>query len=119
MDTTHTGSFVNALYGSANQADPQVGDGATVLGWTDRHAATIVEVSNNGKTIVIQEDDAKRVDSNGMSESQTYEFTPNPNAPRKTYTRRKNGQYVRQGDPMKGGGRILVGRRDHYYDFSF
>lgn len=119
MDTTHTGSLVNAIQGGSRQGDPEVGMGATVLGWTDRYAATIVEVKNNGKTVVVQEDNAKRVDSNGMSEAQTYEYTPNMDAPRKTYTRRRNGQYVRQGESMKGGGRIAIGYRNHYHDFSF
>lgn len=119
MDTTHTGSLVNAIYGGSRQTEPEVGMGATILGWTDRYAATIVEVKNNGKTVVIQEDNARRIDSNGMSENQTYEHTPNTDAPRKTYTLRKSGQYVKQGEPIQGGGRILIGRRDHYYDFSF
>jgi hypothetical protein len=118
MDTTHTGSLVNAIM--ANSAiQPEVGMGATILSWTDRHAATIVEVSKSGKSIVVQEDHAKRTDDRGMSEWQTYEHTPNTDAPRVTYTLRKNGSWVKQGDTLKGGRRVAIGVRNHYYDFSF
>lgn len=114
----HTNSLVNLITANANTV-PEVGMGATILSWTDRHAATIVEVSKSGKSIVVQEDNAKRVDTNGMSDAQNYEHTPNTDAPRITYTLRKNGQWVRQGDPLKGGGRLRVGVRDHHFDFSF
>lgn len=115
---TQTGSMMNHLYSRIASPEPVVGMGATILGWTDRHAATIVEVSANKKTIVIQQDTATRTDKNGMSESQDYTFTPNPNAARKVYTLRKNGKYHLKGDSIKGS-TILIGERDEYYDFSF
>lgn len=119
MDTTHTGSLVNAVVGGSRQPAPEVGMGATVLHWTDRSAATVVSVSASGKSIVVQMDNARRTDSNGMSESQTWEHTPNPNAHRLEYTHRKNGAWVRKGEPMKSGGRLALGYRDTYHDFSF
>ena len=115
----HTGSFINHLQGASKQPEPEVGMGATILMWSDREAATIVSVSKSGKRIEVQRDHAKRTDNNGLSESQTYEFTPNPEGPRIAYTLRKNGQWVREGESMKGGQRLRVGSRDHYYDFSF
>lgn len=114
-----TGSFVNHVYGRmVNTPTPEVGMGATVLMWTDRAPATIVEVVSP-KTIKVQGDNAKRVDENGMSESQTYEYTPNEDGPVDTYTLRKNGRWIRKGDPMKGGQCLLVGSREKYHDFSF
>jgi hypothetical protein len=112
---TETGSLMNHLMSGTNgQPHPQVGMGATILGWTDRHAATIVEVSPSGKTIVIQRDNAKRIDSNGMSESQQYEFTPNADAERETFRLRKTGEYR-----SKYGANLRIGERSEYFDYSF
>lgn len=115
---TGTGSLINYLYSGMTDDKPVVGMGATILGWTDRYPATIVEVVND-KTIVIQEDHAERIDKNGMSESQEYIYSPNTNAVKRTYTLRKNGAWVIQGDSMKNGSRLLIGEREKYYDFSF
>ena len=62
------------------QPEPVVGMGATILLWTDRHAATITEVFVLGKYtyVKVRQDTSKRIDKNGMSEDQDYEFTPNP-----------------------------------------
>lgn len=113
------GSLVNHVMGSSTQPTPEVGMGVTFLSYTDRSPGTIASVSKSGKTITVRPDAYRRTDSNGMSESQTYEFTPQPDAPESTYTLRKNGSWVREGQPMKGGSRIAIGYRDAYYDFSF
>lgn len=97
---------------------PEVGMGATVIMWSDRYAVTIVEVSPNGKSVKVQSDNYKRTDTNGMSENQSYEFSPNPDAPITTYTLRKNGRWVHQGSSMNGQG-LAIGFRDAYHDFSF
>lgn len=97
---------------------PVVGMGATICMWSDRRAATIVKVLTP-TTIVIQQDEAIRSDTNGMSESQEYHYKRWPTAPHDTYTRRKNGSWVRKGEPMKNGQRISLGHRSHYHDFSF
>lgn len=68
-----TGSFVNMMM-SQNSTLPEVGKGATVLHWTDRHAYEVIEVSNNKKRVVVQQYLPKRIDKNGMSESQEYEY---------------------------------------------
>ena len=50
------------------QPVPEVGMGATVLHWTDRSPATVVEVFKIGKAVAftVQEDRATRIDQNGM-----------------------------------------------------
>lgn len=111
------GSVVNELQGNTEQSAPQVGDGATILMWSDRHAATIVEVPSP-KTVIVQQDDAKRIDGNGISESQEYEYTRNTSAPYQTFTQRKNGTWVRKHSPMRGGIKLRIGKRDEYYDFT-
>lgn len=105
-----TGSLINSVMASAPV--PAVGMGATLLGWSDRHAATVVAVSASGKTCKVQQDHAKRVDKNGMSEMQQYEFSPNPNAPVLVVRKTKRGW-------MSGGLRVALGHRSEYYDFSF
>jgi hypothetical protein len=40
---------------------------------------------------VVQEDDARRIDRNGLSEQQVYEYTPNPNGHRRIFRKMKNG----------------------------
>ena len=117
-----TGSLTNWLMGAANRVKPEVGMGATILMWTDRHAVTIVEVSLEGKKrpfVIIQEDKAVRTDNNQMSENQHYTYTPDLDAPKVKYTLRKDGTWVKDGEPLKGGQRIMIGERDHYHDFSF
>jgi hypothetical protein len=67
----------------------------------------------------IQRDNAKRVDENGMSDSQSYEFTPDKSAPVVHYSLRKNGKWVRVGQPQSSGTQIGIGYRSEYYDYSF
>lgn len=110
------GSLVNHLMDrSADPKKPEVGMGATRVMWSDREPMTIVEVSRTGHRIVLQYDEARRTDSNGMSECQSYEFTPNPNGGKVVATRRKDGSYRVRG----GQERILIGVRQKYYDYSF
>ena len=110
-------------YGSLNnmldarmlpKPDFQVGDGATLLSYSDRHAATIVEINESRTRVVIQMDHAKRVDKNGMSETQVYEYTPNPEAARLVFTLRKDGTFKLSGG-LQG---VIIGRREEYRDFT-
>jgi len=123
---TETGSMTNHLYSrmTKGQPEPTVGMGATILMWTDRKAGTVVDVMDN--IIAVQEDTAKRVDDNGMSESQEYEYTPNPDAPNTWFRREKAGNWVevfvnrKTNRWNKGGGRGLrLGERRQYRDVSF
>jgi hypothetical protein len=113
------GNLINRIQETAAPKKPEVGMGATILMWSDRHAATIVEVSKDGKRVVIQEDNAVRTDKNGMSECQDYTYSPNPNAAKQVFTLRKNGTYVQEGSSMRSGTIIRIGERDSYHDFSF
>lgn len=117
------GSLVNQIYGTADTTDHanlvKVGDGATLLFYTDRQAATVVEVRDGGKTVVVQADKATRADTNGMSDAQSYTFERDLNGTKRTFTLRKNGRYVAKGQGYKNGQTVILGRRDHYYDYSF
>lgn len=121
---TQTGSLVNHIYSRTKTVDPVVGMGATECMWSDRHAVTIVEVTD--KYLVTQADHCKRVDSNGMSESQEYEYTPNPDAHKQYWKKDKNGAY-RQAWHNENGRLVFngssshlgIGYRDEFYDYSF
>ncbi len=99
----------------AGTKKPRVGSGATIVCGSDRYPATVIEASRTGHKIVLQYDDARRTDSNGQSEDQTWEITPNPNARTTVATRRRNGAYRIKGETT----RVLLGTRDMYQDPSF
>lgn len=98
-------------------AQPQVGDGATQQVGSDRYPYTVIKILSP-RRLVVQQDNARRTDSNGMSESQTYEYSPNPNASEVIITLRKNGRWHRLGESIKSGS-FYVGRRSMYQDPSF
>ena len=64
-------SLVNILMAN-NESSPVVGNGGTLLHYTDRTAFEVLEVRKNGE-VRIQLYDAKRVDT-GMSDDQTYTY---------------------------------------------
>jgi hypothetical protein len=109
---------------------PKVGDGATIHGWTDRYAATVIKVWQDKRYeyVTVQQDSAKRVDRNYQSDCQSYECTPNPHGRTETYRRKLEGGSHRwegcyrndeTGRWNKGSGRVKLGVRDEYYDYSF
>ncbi len=94
---------------------PQVGMGATICHWSDRTPATIIYVSNNGRKITLQEDNAVRLDNNGISELQEYTFNRNVNGKLYHATLRKDGKYR-----IVGGKELIsLDTRNKYYDYSF
>ena len=70
-----TGSFFNYLM-SNNASIPVVGEGATIMLWSDRHVADVVEVREDGMRVVIEHSKAKLV---GESYTQDWEYTPTGN----------------------------------------
>jgi hypothetical protein len=109
------GSSTNWISSGFKDKPPVVGEGITVLLWSDRHPGTIVEVSKSEKTFWYQEDDAERTDNNGFSESQEYIYKPNPNNPKiKCQNRRRDGKWRDE-----HGNVVKIGYREKYYDYSF
>lgn len=127
---TQTGSLMNHLYSRMvnGQPEPVVGMGATLLQWTDRDPATIVEVKKTKAgawLIAVQEDKAQRTDNNGFSESQEYEYSPNPEASKQWFRFEdgKGWRGVRDNGKgrmvLTGGGGLRIGEREKYHDFTF
>ena len=102
-----------------NNTLPQLNQAATVLSYSDRYPCTVISVTD--KEIIVQEDHAKRTDSNGMSESQNYDYSRDLNGRKFTYRKvksgRRKGQW-REGGLTDGIG-IIFGTREKYYNFSF
>lgn len=110
---TETGSMVNHLMsGTIGAPEPTVGMGATILCWTDRHAATIVKVTSS--QIHVRRDRAIRVDNNGMSEVQQYTYEQDPTADVEVFRKTKRG-WRKTG----GGASLRIGDRAEYHDYSF
>lgn len=125
---TQTGSLINHIIANTSVKEIIPGEtGATLLSWSDRHAATVTALFTKGKFqyVTVQEDIAKRIDANGMSDVQTYEYTRNPEGCERTFRITDNGfvqVYVDKetGRYKKSGtGGLMIGVRDEHYDYSF
>lgn len=136
MTTTHIDPFVQAFDGrkkicsginilagercpvcGREGKNPQPGDGVTVSVGSDRYAGTIDKVSKSGKTIWFRYDNSRRIDNNGaFSESQTYEYEENFDAPLRQASRRKDGRYRQKGQDW---GSVTIGVRNAYRDPHF
>lgn len=88
---------------------PQVGDGATVLLWTDRRACTVVAVWRDHVTL--REDVAVRVDGGHVNSAQSYRYQPDEDG--HVYDFR-----LLDGEWRAGFHRVRFGVRDHYHDYS-
>jgi len=112
---TETGSGVNHIMsGHVGGPRPEVGMAATILGWTDRYAGTVVWVSASGKTCRVQEDTAIRTDARGLSEWQDYTYERNPQGRVITFRLGKRGWRT----AGRGAG-LHLGERQSYRDPSF
>jgi len=124
---SETGSVINHLQSRMvkNAPEPTVGMGVTFLHWTDRSPGTVVAWNPKTAILEVTEDSYQRVDKNGFSESQKYEYTTNWDAPRSYFKRLPNGTWQERRFNKetnrwnKGSQGIYVGERERYYDFSF
>lgn len=117
----------NIMVAGTKNIVPEVGMGATLCSYTDRSAATVIEVTSvRGVTyITVQEDNAKRIDTNGMCDDQDYEYTPNPEG-YKCMFRFKNNKWegvtfntATNRYKKQDSYGLVLGTRDKFHDFSF
>ena len=127
---TQTASLSNHLLSRAVIGEPDVkpGMGVTFLSWTDRNPGTIFRVFAVGKSMMIEcrDDDYVRIDKNGLSEAQEYEYKIKVNGAKRYFRKnartgfwesvRKNGETGRW---IKCSGGIRIGEREKYHDFCF
>ena len=144
------GSIDNRLeensYFNGTKDNIKVGTLCTVYHWSDREAYEVVKVIDQ-KHIFIRELDAKRIDKNGMSDSQSYEYERNEGNPIKELELTKWGwkevirfnkelydekrsyilweksivDRIMQGKEVKRSKKINIsfGKAEKYYDYSF
>lgn len=112
------GSFVNRLLGRTRRAtEPKVGDGATVLLYSDRWAGTIVQVvrfragkrAGEIRELVWQKDLA-------YPTAAGVRYERDPDGIIRVFTRRSDGRYVQKGET---GTVLVLGVREEYRDPSF
>lgn len=94
------------------EPEPIVGMGATRVWFTDRDPYTVIEVSPSGKRCKVQSDKYVRIDTNGMSECQTYDYSPDSDGSVFELRRTKRGWTHK-------GSLFAMGTRRKYHDFSF
>ena len=96
-------------------AEAKVGDGVSVVMWSDRRAATVIH--KTAARITIQWDRSVVVKGSTQDGSAQYDYLPNPDGIVETYSLRKNGRWVRTGDSSTGC--YLVTGRCEYHDPHF
>jgi hypothetical protein len=124
----HTNNLIsNVLIDGTRKVVPEIGMGATVCGYTDRHACTVIKFDQAKGIVHVQQDIATRSDSYGMSDMQDYDYTPNPNGREycfKFFPKKNKWFEVEFNSETKrfkksGSMGLILGKRDEYYDFSF
>jgi hypothetical protein len=125
---TETGSVINNMYSRMlnGAPEPEIGMGATVLLWSDRHAATVVEWDPKRKIVTVTEDIAKVVKGSTIDGSAEYEYETNPDGPIASYRLEDRGwvqvrfnEETKRWNKVGSGPGLIVGKRDEYRDPSF
>lgn len=116
---------------------PKVGDGMTVVIYTDAVACTVEKVSASGRTIWLREDKATLLNGPDSGEPDALTFTPGgfvghtsgrqryayaPDPDGKVWKatwREKRGRYVIVGQPSRSPGLSVREGRSHHYDYNF
>jgi hypothetical protein len=122
------GSLTNRLMENSRYI-PVVGMAATMTSYSDRHAGTVIEVIGKGSAIIVKvrQDNAKRIDNNGMSDSQEYEYSPNPDGSIEIFKSSSIGKPFTNVRVNPVTGRLVkaercglsLGVRDEHFDFCF
>ena len=117
MSTRWYGSLQNRLQEGAG-VKPEVGMGVTEMQWSDRTPWEVVEVIDD-RHIKVRRLDWKRIDNNGMSECQDYEYTSNEENYVATLFLTKQNQWRERIGRSLGCNRFHVGFAERYYDYTF
>lgn len=118
MSRVWYGSLQNRLAERSRQPEPEVGMGATEMFYTDREPYEIIEVKDS-RHITVRSMSCKRIDNNGMSECQDYEYAPDPNGRIATLFKTKQGRWVERVGKSYSCNGWAIGYAEKYYDFSF
>ena len=102
----------------------EVGDGVTLIYYSDEVPATVIEIDSKGKWIKVQNDKAKRIDNNGMSDCQDYKIERDENGRIQTFYKTRKKEYTLFTNTGKFtydnyGIYLLLKVRRKYYYYSF
>ena len=111
------GSLQNKLMAESNDKSPELNGGVTSLHWTDRHAYKIIWLSSDKTAMKIQRYRAKRIDRNGMTDQQIYEYK-DLRSQTKTLCLR-NGQWYEEHKSGFSKVGLLIGVLQEFHDYSF
>lgn len=95
---------------------PEVGVGCTIIYYTDRRAATVTQVLSP-KKIVVKHNEVLCEDYYAGRYTILKEFAEYMGED--VFTKRKNGQWVMQGHPVKDGTKLVLHHQSHYIDPHF
>lgn len=93
---------------------PRVGLPCTVYYYTDRHAATVTKILSPNKVVV--QDNLVECEDYYAGE---YKILPEVEPSEQVFTKRRNGMWILEGHPTKGGVRLLLHYQSHYIDPHF
>lgn len=124
---SETGSLVNHLYSRMVDGEPQpyVGMPATLLSWSDRYPATVIDVNVKKAYIVVQQDEVKVTSGSFWEGNAVCEFSPNPEGSQLIYKKNRKGFWVIHEWSEKGrlvqrkGQGLMLGKKEYYYDPHF
>jgi hypothetical protein len=104
-----------------DEVEIKVGHGVTIVYYSDRYPGTIIEIDPKLRWIKVQEDHFERIDNNGMSESQFYTFSRNPNGNIHIFKRTRKDKlvYTSNGLYYDWGTKLSFAGRRAYYDYSY
>lgn len=114
----------------------QIGDPVTHTIHTDANAATVIDVSPNGKTVTVRyckqrllngpasgEPDAQHSSPGGfaahVSGVQRWEVTEDPEGATRKFSYRHTGSWKAAGHPALSPGNVLRKGHHPYYDYNF
>ena len=83
------GGFINQMMGN-NSTEPKVGEGATILHYSDRTPYEVISVSEDGLSCVIRELKATHIGESYGDERYTYESNPNGRVYNLEWNKKKN-----------------------------
>lgn len=114
------GNLINRILENSQQREPEVGMPVTIAHWSDRTVGYVNEIIRfrygkrigQIKAIRVVGCTATRIDSNGMSDAQNYEYEayePKPKGSGALHTADKDGRFPH----------VILGIHDYHYDYSF
>lgn len=106
----HDARYIKAVLGIV----PKVGLPGTIVYWSDYRAVTVTKIISDRKIAVRHNETICKDYYAG-----DYEILPELEGGEDIFTKRKNGQWIMEGQPVKDGCVLMLHYQRHYIDPSF